>query len=165
MKTKTTLTLLVALLLLGTAATALAAHPKSGSHLSGYTSASPVNGFKAPVTFSVAPNGTALLNFKYSSFGCFGAGGFRPGVDYYTQPQSTIKVGKVSLSKSGHFSASGATNTYSAFGEKTITTTKVTGSFTSAKTATGTISFSQQISGKFTSTCGPANISFTAKGH
>jgi hypothetical protein len=165
MKTKTTLTLLLALLLLGTAATALAAHPKSGSHLSGYTSASPINGFKAPVTFSVSPNGATLLNFTYASLGCVGAGGFSPGVDYFTKPFNTIKVGKVKVSKSGHFSESGGASTYSAFGDKTVTTSKVTGSFTSAKNATGTITFSQQISGKFTTSCGPANISFTAKGH
>jgi hypothetical protein len=85
-------------------------------------------------------------------------------VDYFTKPQSTIKVGNLSLSKSGHFSESGATSTYTAFGEKTVTTTKVTGRFTSARAATGIISFNQQISGKFTSTGGPASLSFTAKG-
>jgi hypothetical protein len=165
MKTRTTLTLLVAILALASAATAIAAHPKGGSRLSGYTSESPINGFKAPVTFSVAPSGATLLNFTYASLGCVGSGGFSPGVDYFTKPFNTIKVGKVKLSKSGHFSESGAPSSYTAFGDKTTTTTKVTGSFTSSKNATGTITFSQQISGKFTTSCGPANISFTAKGH
>jgi hypothetical protein len=165
MKTKITLTLLLALLLLATAASAIAAHPKGGARLSGYTSESPINGFKAPVTFSVSSSGTTLLNFTYASLGCVGSGGFSPGVDYFTKPFNTIKVGKVKVSKSGHFSESGAASTYSAFGDKTVTTSKVAGVFAGAKSATGTITFGQQISGKFTTSCGPANISFTAKGH
>lgn len=154
---------IVAIAGMSSVATALAAHPHAGARFSGFTSASPINGFKAPVTFTVASNGSTLQSFKYSSFGCFGAGGFRPGIDYYTQPNNITKVGTVKLSKSGSFSISGAVFSYSAFGDTTKTTSKVTGRFTSAKTATGTISFSQQISGKFTSSCGPGVLSFTVK--
>jgi hypothetical protein len=159
------LTLIVAVALAGLtmAASAIAAHPKAGSRYAGSTSASPLNGFLAPVTFTVARNGKSLLNFKYSSFGCFGAGGFRPGVDYYTQPGSVIKVGTVKLSKSGSFSVSGAVSDYSGFGDKTATTSKVAGRFTSARLATGTITFSQKVTGKFVSSCGPGVLQFTAK--
>src|SRR3984885_5057394 len=95
-----------AIAVLSIAATALAAQPRAGARFSGFTSASPINGFKAPVTFTVSSNGSTLQSFKYSSFGCFGAGGFRPGIDYYTQPNNITKVGAVKLSKSGRFSVS-----------------------------------------------------------
>ncbi len=149
---------------LGTAASALAAQPKSSARFAGFiTTLAPINGFKAPVTFAVSSSATTLLNFKYASFGCFGAGGFQPGVDYYTKPQATIKVGTVKVSKSGRFSAAGAVSTFTGFGQTTKTTSRVSGSFTSAKSAKGTITFSQKISGKYTSSCGPATIAFTAK--
>ncbi len=153
------------IVVLAMAATALAAHPKAGSHFSGFTAASPVNGFKAPVTFTVSGHDNTLLNFKYSSFGCFGAGGFQPGVDYYTKPGSIIKVGTVKLSKSGRFSVTGAVSDYTAFGTKTKTTSKVTGTFTSAKAASGTVTFSQKLSGKYTSACGPASLPFSVTSH
>ncbi|HEV7162610.1 MAG TPA: hypothetical protein VGN25_05080 [Solirubrobacteraceae bacterium] len=154
---------IVAIAGLSTVATALAAHPHAGARFSGFTSASPINGFKAPVTFTVASNGSTLQNFKYSSFGCFGAGGFRPGIDYYTQPNNITKVGTVKLSKSGSFSVSGVVSTVSSFGDTTKTTSAVSGRFTSAGAATGTVSFSQKISGKFTSSCGPGVLHFTVK--
>jgi hypothetical protein len=157
--------LLLGVAVLATAAAAMAAHPKKGSHFAGATSASPVNGFKAPVTFGVSPNGKTLTKFAYSTFGCFGAGGFRPGIDYYTQPGAIVKVGTVTVSGSGHFSVTGAVFVLSSHGVKTTTTTKVTGSFTSSTAASGTIVFTQKDTGTFTSSCGPATLSFTAKGH
>src|SRR5690349_11663424 len=45
------------------AATAVAAKPKHGARFSGFSSAPPVVGFKAPVTFKVAANGLSLSNF------------------------------------------------------------------------------------------------------
>ncbi len=156
-------TILAVIAVLVLAATALAAHPKAGARYSGFVASAPVNGFEPPVTFAVSGNGTTLTNFRYSSFGCFGAGGFQPGVDYYTKPQAIIKVGSVKVSKSGHFSAAGAVSTYTAFGNTTKTTSKVSGSFTSAKAAKGTISFGQKVTGKFKSSCGPAVLSFTVK--
>jgi hypothetical protein len=149
--------------MLAVTATALAAHPKAGAHFSGFSAASPINGFEPPVTFAVSGNGRTLTNFKYSTLGCFGAGGFQPGVDYFTQPQAIMKVGTVKLSKSGHFSASGALSTNTTFGNTTKTTSKVSGSFTSAKVAQGTITFSQKVMGKFKGACGPGTISFTVK--
>jgi hypothetical protein len=156
---------LVSLAVLTTATAAIAAHPKKGSHLAGATSEAPVNGFKAPVTFAVSPNGKTLTKFAYSTFGCFGAGGFRPGIDYYTQPSAIVKVGTVKVSGSGHFSVTGAVFVYSSHGVKTTTTTKVTGSFTKSTAANGTITFTQKDTGTYTSSCGPATLSFTAKGH
>lgn len=157
--------LLVAVAVLTSAAAAIAAHPKKGSHFAGTTSASAVNGFKAPVTFAISSTGKTLTKFAYSTFGCFGAGGFRPGIDYYTQPGAIINVGKVTVSRSGHFSVTGAVSVYSSHGVTTTTTTKVSGSFTSSRAAHGTIAFTQKDTGTFNSSCGPGTLSFTAKGH
>ena len=151
--------------LLVTAAVAIAAHPKKHAHFTGATVESPINGFKAPVTFAVSANGTTLTGFTYSTLGCVGAGGFQPGVDYYTKPGSVMKVGTVKVSRSGHFSAVGAVWVHTEFGVTTRTTSKVSGSFTSAKSASGKVSFSQQLSGKFTTSCGPSSIGFTARAH
>lgn len=157
--------LLAGVALLVTAAAAIAAHPKKGSHFAGATSESPVNGFKAPVTFAVSANGTTLTKFAYSTFGCFGAGGFRPGIDYYTQPSAIVKAGTVKVAGSGHFSVTGAVFVYSSHGVTTTTTTKVTGAFASSRAASGTITFTQKDTGTFTSNCGPAKIQFTVRGH
>jgi hypothetical protein len=155
--------LLAGALALTVVAVALAAHPKKGASFAGVISTeSPVNGFPAPVKFAVSANGKTLTAFKYSTFGCFGAGGFRPGIDYYTKPGSVIKVGTVKVSGSS-FSVSGAVSSYTAFGYTTKTTTAVHGSFTSPTSAAGTIVFSQKESGKYTSQCGPATLAFTAK--
>jgi hypothetical protein len=143
------------------AAAALAAKPAHGAHFTGRTAAAPILGFYAPVRFTVSQNGRQLTGFSYGSFGCFGAGGFRPGVNPYTGG-SMIHVGAVRVSASGSISVSGAKSTSSAFGNTTVTTISVTGRFTKAKAATGKITFSQKISGKFNSTCGPAQIGFSA---
>ena len=157
--------LLVGGAVLTSAAAAVAAHPKKGSHFAGATSEAPINGFKAPVTFAVSSNGKTLSKFAYSSLGCFGSGGFRPGVDYFTQPSAIVKVGTVTVSGSVHFSVMGIVFAYSSHGVKTTTTTKVTGSFTSSKAASGTITFTQNDTGAYTSSCGPTTLQFTAKGH
>jgi hypothetical protein len=155
--------LLVGIAVLMTAAVAIAAHPKRGAHFAGTASGPPINGFAPPVTFTVSPSGKTLTRFAYSTIGCFGAGGFRPGIDYYAQPGAIIKVGTVKVSGSGHFSATGAVSAYTSHGVTTTTTTKVTGSFTSSKAASGVVTFSQRLSGSYTSSCGPATRLFTAK--
>ena len=155
--------LLVGIAVLMTAVAALAAHPRKGSHFAGTTSGSPINGFTPPVTFTVSRSGKTLSRFDYSTFGCFGAGGFRPGIDYYTQPGAIIKVGTVKVSRSGHFSVTGAVFVRSSNGVTTTTTTKVSGRFTSTNAASGVMTFTQKLSGKDTSSCGPATLPFTAK--
>jgi len=156
--------LIVAAAALATAATAIAAHPKRGAHFSGFSDLSAIRGFKAPVSFSVSSSGSTVLSFRYASLGCFGAGGFQPGVDYYTKPEAIVKIGTVKVSRSGRFSVSGVVSSHTGYGVTTRTTAGVSGTFTSAKTATGTISFSQQDTGKYASACGPARITFTARG-
>jgi len=146
------------------AAGAFAAKPAHGAHFTGRTAAQPVLGFYAPVKFTVSQNGRELTGFSYGSFGCFGAGGFKPGVNPYTG-SSVIHIGAVKVSASGSISVSGAKSTSSGFGNTTVTTVSVAGRFTKPKAVAGTITFSQKITGKFNSTCGPAQIGFTASAH
>jgi hypothetical protein len=157
--------LLTTLAALGAVAVAVAAKPKPGAHFVGKVASGKVNGFSAPVTFTVSQNGRLLTSFRYSSFGCFGAGGFRPGIDYYTQPGAIIKVGVVKSSASGHFSATGAVSSYTVAGSTTKTTSSVVGSFTTSRAAKGVITISQVSSGKYNAKCGPGTLAFTATAH
>lgn len=146
-RTRATAALLTAMLTLGIAATALAAHPKPGKRYAGIiTNVPPIEGFSPPVSFTVSAGGTRLLNFTYGTFGCGGGvGGFKPGVDPYTSG-SELKVAAIKVSKRGHFSISGSKVTHRYTGEyasELTTTTQVTGKFTSRTAASGTISFSQ----------------------
>jgi hypothetical protein len=148
--------------LLVSSSIALAAKPKPGARFTGTSSEFPINGFRAPVSFTVAKNRKSLTGFTYSSIGCFGAGGFRSGIDYYTQPSFIVRAGTVKVASSGRFSVTGALFNRTAFGTTTTTTISINGSFTKPKAAKGTIRFSQKASGQFTSSCGPATITFTA---
>ena len=158
---RTVVALFTCVALLAGAATALAAHPKKGAHFSGSFSYKGINGFKAPVSFTVAKNGKTLTGFRYSTLGCFGGGGFQKGVDYYTKPYSFINVGSVKVSSSGHFSVKGVVFKYTAAGYTTTTSSTVSGSFTGAKSASGTVTFVQTNPGGFS--CNSSALSFKAK--
>jgi hypothetical protein len=153
-------------LVLAAAATALAAHPKSGARFSGTTSAK-VNGYGGPVGFTVSSDGKKLTAFSYATFGCFGAGGFSKGNPYKQAPGATQRLGTLPVSSKGAFSVTGVKTTYTnKQGYKTVTTSSVAGSFETAKRASGTITISQKLSrnGKAVNGngCGPVSISFTA---
>ena len=144
------------------AAAALAAKPKKGARFSGHTSATPVEGFKAPVKFTVASNGKSLSNFTFGSFGCFGAGGFKPGVNPYTG-NSLIDAGKLNIASSGKFTDN-AVSAHTVAGQTTTTKMTISGRFSTPKRVAGTIAFSQVVSGGgASSSCGPAKLSFSAK--
>jgi hypothetical protein len=143
------------------AAVALAVKPAHGAHFTGRTSVLPINGFYAPVKFTVAQDGRSLKGFSFGSFGCFGAGGFRPGVNPYTG-SSILHVSAVKVTDSGRFLVAGAKSRYTIAGQTTTTTIAVSGRFTGRKTATGSITFSQKVTGTATSSCGPATIQFSA---
>jgi hypothetical protein len=141
------------------AAGAFAAKPKDGARFKGHTGRAPVEGFLAPVDFKVAPNGSGLYNFTFGSFGCFGVGGFRPGVNPY-KGGSLIDAGLVKVKANGRFSQK-ALSSYSIAGYTTLTSMTIAGRFPTAKTVTGTITFSQTVSPSKAS-CGPTTLSFTA---
>ena len=152
-----------ALAALAPAAVALAVKPARGASFSGHTSAPAVNGFRAPVTFSVSRNGRSIVGFGFGNLGCFGAGGLTPGSNPYT-PSSIVDVANVKVSKSGVISA-GAQRTSFSIGTLTnATTVSISGRFTRPRAVTGTITFSQALEGSVTRTCGPAKIGFTATG-
>ena len=144
---KATAGLLAATLTLGLAATAFAAHPKPGRRYTGtQTNVNTIVGFSAPVSFKVSSTGKQLLNFSYGTIGCFGAGGFKPGVNPYTK-SDLITVGPVTVKSSGSFSFSNSKVTYHypTGGYTQVTQTTIRGKFTNRKTATGTITYSQTL--------------------
>jgi len=146
---------------LALAGAAFAAKPAHGAHFSGHTSANPIVGFRAPVTFTVSSDGRALKGFSFGSFGCFGAGGFRPGVNPYTG-SSIIHVGTVKVAATGRFSVAGAVASDSVDGQTTTTTITVNGRFTKPTLATGSITYNQKLTATFSSSCGPSTLTFTA---
>jgi hypothetical protein len=159
--------MLIALALtLAISTTALAAHPKAGKRYTGTTSAAKLLGFSAPVRFTVSASGAKLVGFTYGSFGCFGAGGFKPGVNPYTGG-ALISVGSVPVAGNGRFSVKNAKSRHvftGTFGETIVTTAQVSGRFTSAKTATGSITFRQTGIPKHgkSFSCGPGTLTFSA---
>ena len=125
---------------------ALAAHPKAAKSYKGFTSQRAFNGFKPPVSFKVSSNGKNLLAFKYSAGDCLGMGG--PG-DPWTNPGFTRKVGTIKVDSKGNFSIKNAKSTATAPGTSPPVTdyswSTVTGSFKTAKKATGTIKLKVKI--------------------
>jgi hypothetical protein len=154
--------LLVAVVALATAAAALAAHPKKNARFTGIVIGPEINGFKPPVTFRVSANGKTLMGFTYSALGCFGEGGFRPGVDYYTKPEALKKLGNLKVSSAGNFKASGVVVVYKGIGGSVTTTSTVYGSFTSPTAVTGSVTFSQKLS-QGGAKCSSSPFDFTAK--
>ena len=151
---------LAVVLLLGAAA--LAAKPKKNARFAGTTNATPVVGFHAPVRFTVSADGKSLSNFTFGSFGCFGAGGFRPGVNPYTG-HSLIDAGKLKLGANGKFSDN-AISSYTVSGQTTTTKLAISGRFSTPKRVAGTIVLSQVVKGGgVNSECGPGKLSFTAR--
>jgi hypothetical protein len=143
--------------------TALAVLPGAGAKYKGFTSASPVNGFRDPVSFTVGGDLKSLHNFRFGTFGCFGAGGFQPGVNYYAKPGFTVKVSSLKLTKSGAFTGTGHATLSGQF----ATTAVVKGRFAKSGrkvVASGTITISQRapqpINGS--NTCGPGVLTFSA---
>jgi hypothetical protein len=144
------------------AASALAAAPKKNARFAGTMSTTPVEGFHAPVKFTVAPNGSSLESFTFGTFGCFGAGGFRPNVNPYTG-HSLIDAGKLKVGANGKFSDN-AVSAYTVEGQTTTTKMTISGRFSTPKSVSGTITFSQTVvGGGVNSKCGPGTPTFTAR--
>ena len=160
-------TLAVALTL-ALSATALAAHPKAGHKYSGVIVGVKTEGFSAPVRFAVSSSGLKVLHFLFGSFGCSGAGGFKPGVNPYTGT-SLLKAGAMPITSSGTFSTNNSKSTYrykGKFAYTTVTSVTVNGKFVTPKHATGTITISQTTTPKTGKpfTCHSSTpLSFTAR--
>jgi hypothetical protein len=146
------------------AATAWALAPKSGSY-KGLTSGPVMSGFAPPVSFTLPSKGKELTSFKYSTFGCGGFGGVSErGGDHYLMPYAVKNIGKVPLTSTGTFSIRNVKTTYRVRGKKTVTTTSISGKFTSSTKAAGTITFSQtfRARGHTIAPCGPSSVTFSA---
>ena len=133
---------LAAALGLALAVGALAALPTLGKTFTGFTSVQPYNGYKAVVSFKVSTSGKQLLEFKWQEGGCIGIGG--PG-NAYADPYNNYLVGTIPVSATGTFSVKNVPSITRQHGTPTKTTTStVSGRFTTAKTATGTINYTQK---------------------
>jgi hypothetical protein len=145
-------------------ATALAAHPKANKTYTGDTSAPAINGHRGPVSFKVSSNGRSLLAFKYGNIGCIPGGTIKGNP--YTSAANIINVGTIAASSDGSFSAPNAKSTYvnSKVHTTTVTISMIMGKFKTAKSASGTISFTQNLTGPggFKKSCGPLEEKFTA---
>lgn len=163
MRRKPVAVIVGALALAGSSLAATTVHPKAGRKYTGFTSEKKVNGFGAPVSFKVSRKGTSLLSFTYSTLGCFGSGGIPAGVDPFAQPSTIHKLGSIKVSSKGTFSAKNVVTGFASFGQRTFTTSTVTGKFKNPKTAIGTIKFTQSFRSQVgMGHCGPAKRTFTA---
>ena len=155
----TLVVLLAAALSLALTAGASAATPKKGKLYTGRTTAS-YNYFSAPVSFTVSGTGKQLLRFKWTGGGCLGLGG--PG-NAWANPEMNYKVGTIKVSRTGTFSVKKVRSTFKGSSGGTaltkVTTSTVKGHFKSAKTATGTISFTQKLTGRHACS---GKVNFTA---
>jgi len=137
------------------AASAPAVLPTKRSKFNGITSEHAINGYRATVTFTAPLGGRTLNNFVFETLGCFGSGQFAVGVDPFIE--NPWRVTKIPVSAAGVYSAK-VKPVGSSTDAGTMTAT-ITGSYTSATTTTGKITFSQVQSG---ADCGPRTVKFTA---
>jgi len=119
---------------------ALAAQPTPGKTYAGFVGVQPYRGFKAKVSFKVSSDGKHVLAFNWQAGGCIGMGG--PG-NAYADPYNNYRAATIPVSATGTFSAENVKwiGTSQTPAKTTIFT--VTGRFTTAKTATGIIHYTQ----------------------
>ena len=137
------------------AVAATAALPVTGQ-FAGKTSLRPINGFSDLVTFSAS--GRSLRKFTFGTLGCFAvSGSFPVGTDPYGDPEATAVVkGSIPVTPKGTFTITA--KPVLADPQGTVTTAVIQGSFTSSKSAAGTITITQTSNGD---ACGPAKMRFT----
>lgn len=127
-----------------------AASPKRGAKFSGSVNIAPVVGFKPRVSFKISADGKSVTGFSFGTLGCQGSGGFRPG----RYPFAPFKLAKALSIKKGKFSGSARGSLL-----KTAYTGKVTGRFTTSKSASGTVQINQTVAGG----CKGAVLHYSAK--
>ena len=136
------------------AAAAFAVLPTAGRTYAGHDSAAKINGFRAPVSFTVSSSGTSLAAFQYGNVGCIAS----PITgNPYAKSTGMIAVGTIAVASTGSFSI---VNDNSRTGIKST----ISGKFKTATTATGKITFRQHITGPggFNKSCGPIALTFKA---
>jgi len=118
---------------------ALAAQPTPGKAYSGPTTAT-YHGHTATVSFKVSSDGKHLLGFRWAGGACEGLGG---GGNPYLNSYLNYPLGTIPVSSTGTFSIANVKVTNDGTPTKTVTST-VSGRFTSATTATGTIHYTSK---------------------
>lgn len=151
-------------LMLGLAATALGALPTANGQYAGRTSAAKIGGFSAPVAFTASSNRRHVLDFNYGTFACFNT--YTKGTNPYSSG-TLVVVRAIRVSSSGHFAIAGSKDSvsYNTAGHPTITTTtKLSGKFTSATHASGTITFTRTYRALHgnAAVCGSGTVTFRA---
>ena len=147
---------LTLLLIVPAVAAATSARPQSG-RFSGYVAVKKVNGFSDTVTFIVRPK--SLKNFSFGTLGCFGYGNFPTGVDPFATSLATVY--SVPLTAGGTFAVKAAKASYAGGDISTKLFVTVAGQFTSATSATGTITYTE--TGANDAKCGPSKMNFTVQ--
>jgi len=142
---------------LALAVDALAAVPKAGTTFTGFTSVEPSHGHRAAVSFKVSANGKQVLAFKWAAPGCMGMGGPNP----YADPYWNYLVGTIPISATGTFAVKDVKWVGTSQTPHKTTLSTVSGRFTSATTATGTIHYTQTDA----SGAGPCSGSTTFTAH
>ena len=146
-----TLAVLTSLVL---AAVVSAALPQKGP-FAGKTGLHAINGFADLVTFTAS--GTSVKKFTFGTLGCFGHGSFPVGTDPYADPTNTAVLKTLTVGANGTFAFKGPATLADPQG--IVTTATVTGTFSSASSASGLITITQSQNGD---TCGPLKMKFTA---
>jgi hypothetical protein len=136
-------------------ASALAVLPTQRTIFKGETSERAVNGYKPVVKFTSLSGGRQIKFFYFETLGCFGHGRFPVGTDPYSE--NPWRLTAIPVSKDGTYSAKVKGKGLDA--EAGTMTATVTGSFVTASTTTGKITFSQAQEG---ATCGPRTVKFSA---
>jgi hypothetical protein len=139
-------------------AAAAAALPRSGARYTGPTNSKVVNGFGNTVTFLAGAK--SLKRFSFGTLGCFGYGTFPVGVDPYATSLAQVPKA-VPVTAKGTFSIKGTPVSWSGGDEALKLKVTITGSFSSATSASGTILVSE--SNGNGGSCGPVKMTFVAK--
>lgn len=145
---------------LALAASAMAANPAKNTRFRGTATGTVrfATSFTAkdPLAFSTVGSTSILEGFMYTDTACGLAS------------SKVVDVGTVRVRHGGTFSVSGAksgpANDATEDGGKVYTTTTISGKFTSAHTATGTLEYTQRVTGATPASCGPIKLKFTATG-
>lgn len=152
-RTATALTLLASLAL---AATALAVTPKKGAKFKGTATGTVefATSFTAkdPLSFTVSSSSKKLTSVAYTDSVCDLAASKLIEVGTVKVTGGRFSVSKLKSAPEGDTTKDGGT---------VVTTTSISGRFTSAKKATGTLEYSQKQSGSSTASCGPIKLKFS----
>ncbi len=137
--------------------------PRKNVSFTGFTSESQ-NNFRAPVSFSVSRDGKRLVKFTWAGTGCAGMFG-GPG-NVWSAAWLRYQVGTIAVRRTGTFAVTNVKWTGRMKADTTVYTktirSTVSGRFTSADTASGTISYTETISPSSSRASCSGKVTFTA---